>query len=330
MARNFEAERLKTRKMETMGAEPVSGNQYVLKRGGYEAVVASVGASLRVLTYGGRNLVVPFGADEIRPAYRGATLAPWPNRVVDARYVFEGVEYQLPVNEPARGHALHGLVDELDFEIVHQTPTELTLATVIEPQDGYPWRVRLTTTYNLSDDGLNQSVETENLSNGIAPIGLSAHPYLVAGEGCVDDWTLELAADQVLLVSPDRLAPTKLVEVPAELDFRTARQIDATKIDHAYTGLRRDDAGRATVKITAEEGTGVAMDWAADCPWVQLHTADLSVGDPGHRAGLAVEPMTCSPDAFNASNYAFETGLLTLEPGATAEASWRIFATENQ
>ena len=93
-----------------MARTPLSGVQHAHRAAhGYEAVIASVGASLRSLTYEGRDLVVPFDADEVRPAYRGATLAPWPNRVVDGRYTFGGVEQQLPLTEPARGHALHGL-----------------------------------------------------------------------------------------------------------------------------------------------------------------------------------------------------------------------------
>ena len=63
-----------------MARTPASGIQHTIRAGEYEAVIASVGATLRSLTYAGRDLVVPFGADEVRPAHRGATLAPWPNR----------------------------------------------------------------------------------------------------------------------------------------------------------------------------------------------------------------------------------------------------------
>src|SRR5918993_5311176 len=66
--------------------EPLSGRRVRLRAGDYQATIASIGASLRELTWQGRNLVVPFAEDEVRPAYRGAVLAPWPNRVVDGRY----------------------------------------------------------------------------------------------------------------------------------------------------------------------------------------------------------------------------------------------------
>ena len=71
----------------------LSGTQHALRAGDYEAVISSVGASLRSLTFDGRDLTVPFDADEVRPSYRGATLAPWPNRIVDGLYTFAGVEF---------------------------------------------------------------------------------------------------------------------------------------------------------------------------------------------------------------------------------------------
>ncbi|GAA1960546.1 aldose 1-epimerase family protein [Microbacterium deminutum] len=308
---------------------PASGVQHALRAGDYEAVIASVGATLRSLTYDGRDLIVPFDADEVRPSHRGATLGPWPNRVVDGRYTFEGVQRQLALTEPARGHALHGLITWLDFEAIDKGPDHVTLAQRIEPQTAYPWRIVVKTTFTLASDGLTQSVSARNESDGPAPWGTGPHPYLVAGAGHVDDWTLELPAAQVLAVTPDRLIPTDLVAVdadePERFDFRVARPIASAAIDHAYTGLSRDDAGRATVRVTSSGGNGVAMSWDAACPWVQIHTADRP-GLPINRIGLAVEPMTCAPDAFNADTYAFDAGLIVLEPGATTEASWRISA----
>ncbi len=311
---------------------PVSGLQHTLRSGPYEAVIASVGASLRSLQYDGRDLVVPFDADELRPAYRGVTLAPWPNRVVDGRYVFGGREFELPLNERNREHALHGLASWLDFHIIGAKSDQVTLSATIEPQEGYPWRVDVVTTFSLGVDGLTQTVRARNRSEAPAPWGTAPHPYLVAGESSLDGWSLELPASEVLLVTDDRLIPTELspVEVadPARFDFRAPRMLGPVEIDHAYTGLMPDAGGGVTVTLTDAAGSGVAMTWDAACPWVQIHTADLPGGpaQPGHRVGLAVEPMTCAPDAYNDHNYDYDTGLVTLEPDAEAEASWRISA----
>ena len=308
----------------------LSGTQHALRAGDYEAVIASVGASLRSLTFDGRDLTVPFDADEVRPSYRGATLAPWPNRIVDGKFTFAGVERQVPLTEPARSHALHGLAGWLDYEAIDKGPSHVTLTAAIVPQTGYPWRVVVETTFTLDATGLTQTVTARNESPDAAPWGTGPHPYLVAGKGHVDDWTLDLPATEVLAVTPDRLSPIDLRAVdadePQRFDFRTARRIGTVEIDHAYTGLTRDAQGLATVRVTDAGGSGVEMVWDAACAWVQIHTSDKGVGKPGHRTGLAVEPMTCAPDAFNASRYDYDAGLIVLQPGESASASWRIAA----
>ncbi len=207
---------------------------------------------------------------------------------------------------------------------------EVTLATEIVPQAGYPWRLHVETTYRLSADGLTQTVAATNRSADAAPFGTGPHPYLVAGPARLDEWTLDLPADQVLEVTDAQLAPIGLADVTGSprFDWRAERTLGDVEIDHAFTGLQRTD-GAAVVRLTDPSGTGVEMVWDAACPWVQIHTADLppladGSAPAGHRAGLAVEPMTCAPDAFNAERYDYDAGLVVIEPGATAAASWRI------
>ncbi|WP_311245484.1 aldose 1-epimerase family protein [Microbacterium sp. WCS2018Hpa-23] len=304
-------------------ARPRSGRQLRIAGHGYEAVIASIGASLRVLSFEGRDLVVPFDADEVRPGYRGTTLAPWPNRIVDGRYTFGGAEHQLALTEPARGQALHGLLAWAEFEDRLVLDDRVVLAAVIEPQAGYPFRVEVETEYRIDADGLHQTVTAHNLGADAAPWGTGPHPYLVAGPGGrVDDWTLTLPASEVLTVTDDRLSPVALEGVAEhpQWDFRAARPIADVFIDHAFTGLARE-GGVAEVRVVTDAGTGVAMTFDERCPWVQVHTADNPEIDAIHRIGLAVEPMTCPPDAFNS-----RTDLVVLEPGAAHAASWSISA----
>jgi len=304
-----------------------SGRQLRIAAAGYRAEIASIGATLRTLTIDGRDLVVPFGADAVRPGYRGATLAPWPNRIVDGRYRFEGAEHQLPLTEPERSHALHGLLAWVEFEDRLVLDDRVVLAAVILPQTGYPFRVEVEVEYRLDADGLHQTVTAHNVGADAAPWGTGPHPYLVAGPPAgsgtqrVDDWTLTLPASEVLTVTPDRLSPVAVEPVTQhpEWDFRTPRPIADVFIDHAFTELDRTD-GAAEVRLTAVDGHGVGMAWDERCPWVQVHTADTPATPETHRIGLAVEPMTCPPDAFNSG-----VDLVTLAPGATHAASWRIF-----
>lgn len=316
---------------------PLSGEQHTLEAGDYRAEIAGVGATLRALTFRGRDLVVPFPADQLRPNFRGATLVPWPNRIVDGRYRFAGQDHQAALTEPSRSHALHGLGAWLPWRAVPEStdaapggPAIVTLATTIEPQPGYPWRLAVQTRFTLDEDGLTQEVRATNLSAAPAPFGTGPHPYL-AVPGALEDAVFELPADLVLETTDDRLIPTELspVEVDAaRFDFRAARPLGAVEIDHAFTGLRAGDDGTVTATLVDAGGIGVALHWDAACPWVQVHTADLPGGaaQPGHRIGLAVEPMTCAPDAFNDDRYPFDTGLRILPPGGSAAASWRLQA----
>ena len=301
--------------------DPLSGEQFELSAGDYRATIASVGASLRELTWQGRHLVVPFDAHEIRPDYRGAVLAPWPNRVVDGKYQFDGLEHQLALTEPERGDALHGLVVWQDFTPINEESSAVTLGATVPAQTGYPFRLELTVTYSLTRQGLTVSLGASNTSPRPAPFGTGIHPYLCAGPGGVNDWFLKLPAASVLAVTPDRLIPLEVhlvTESASQFDFRSQRAIGDTFLDHAFTHFSADSDGMFTARLTDAAGEGVAIRWGKDCPWLQVHTADRP--DPAtNRIGLAIEPMTCPPDAFNSGS-----DLLTLPVGGSTSVQWHL------
>jgi aldose 1-epimerase len=298
------------------------GEEYRIAHGHYTAVVTEVGGGLRQLRHDDRDLVVPYDEGRVRPLYRGALLVPWPNRVVDGRYTFDGVEHQLPLTEPEHGHALHGLVAWERFEPREVTPGAVTLAHRIVPQAGYPFSLEVVVRYALDDDGLTTTVVARNTGEQRAPYGVGSHPYLVAGPGAVDDWTLELPADRVMQVTADRLAPVGLTAVAdTALDFRERRRIGSLEVDHAFTGLAPGRDGQVRARVLTDDGTGVGCRWdPAALPWVQVHTADRPAPEPS-RLGLALEPMSCAPDAFSSG-----LGLVVLEPGGEHHAQWTVAA----
>ena len=305
-------------------------NEFTLSAGGYTAVVTSRAAALRVLQFEDRDLVVPFPEGGPIPDYRGIIAAPWPNRVADGKYTFDDVEYQLPINETERETALHGLAFPLDWTLKESDAASLTLSCTVGPSEGYPFVVELSAQYVLNDAGFHTSVTARNAADVAAPYGVCPHPYLVAGSSPMDEWVLEFAADSFLEVTPDRLLPVSLEPVAGHsFDFRSARPIGSTEIDHAFTDITFD-GGLARLSLRDPAGTGVGMSgvgmsgvgmsWDQSCPWLQIHTADKPAPLP-NRLGLAVEPMTCPPDAFNSG-----TDLIRLEPGAQHTASWSIYA----
>ena len=298
-----------------------AGAEFNIRAGEYTAVITARAGALRELRHRGRDLIVPFPAGGPIPDYRGIVAAPWPNRIADGRYTFDGAEFEVPVNEPDRGCALHGLVFPLDWDLESQNESSVTLSCTAGPTPGYPHTVRIVVEYRLSGEGLSSQVTAVNVGGTAAPYGVCPHPYLVAGPSPLDEWTLEIPAGKFLEVTPDRLLPKETRSVEGhEFDFRAPRIIGATEIDHAFTDIAFDGGGRARVLVRDPGGTGVGMSWDRTCQWLQIHTADKQPPAP-NRLGLAVEPMTCPPDAFNSG-----VDLIRLEPGATHEASWSIFA----
>jgi aldose 1-epimerase len=297
----------------------LGGDEYLLAHGRYRAVVTEVGGGLRVLQYAGRDLVMSYPAGTLRPRFAGSLLAPWPNRIRDGRYQLNGTSYQLPVTEPERGNALHGLVVWERFDARRHDDTAITLTHLLVPTPGYPFEIEIAARYELGDGGLTTTITARNLGRMTAPWGTAAHPYLLGGDGRVDRWTLSLPAGQVLDVTPDRLLPESCRPVRHDMDFRIPRRIGRTEIDHAFTGLVPDSDGLARVRLYGSSRVGVqcAFDPAV-LPWVQVHTGDLP-GSEESRRGLALEPMTCAPDAFNSG-----AGLVRLAPGAEHTAAWTL------
>jgi aldose 1-epimerase len=286
---------------------------------GYTALVDTLGATLCALEHHGRPMVVAQQPGTATVDYRGVVCVPWPNRLADGRYRFGGRVLEVPVTEPDRGTALHGLGVDRDWEVVSCSATEVVLALRLGSDPGYPFAVRVEAKYALGEDGLRAEILARNEGGDAAPFGSCPHPYLVAGPGRVDDWVLELDAARYLQVSPQRLLPAELSDTAGgAFDFRSGRTIGDASIDNAFTGVAARD-GWCTVRVAAPDGHGVVLGWPPRTAWVQIHTGDYIRGGP--RGGLAVEPMDCPPDAFNSGE-----DLVVLEPGAEHSLTWELSA----
>ncbi|MCI1674752.1 MAG: aldose 1-epimerase family protein [Ancrocorticia sp.] len=296
---------------------PLSDHQYSIACGDFEAHVASVGGALRALTYCGEYLISPFDEDELMPGMRGAILAPWPNRIRDGAYTFSGSQYQLPINEIVTGNASHGFAFMQGFTLHEQTEDSVTLRACLEPQRGYPWRIRLEVRFSVTEEGFTERITATNLSGSAAPFGMAVHPYCLAGPekpNGVNDWLLQVPAS-TFLRTDDRLLPTVDASVDADggvFDFRKARPIGNTELDTAFTGFD------GNVRLTDKSGHGVEVILGDGVRWVQIYSAHKAPGS-GYRASLAVEPMTCPADAFNSGR-----DVVILEPGDETALEWAI------
>jgi aldose 1-epimerase len=287
-----------------------SGEQWTVRAGGYEATVVSVGGGLRGLTYDGRPVLLGYGEDEAAHAGIGQHLIPWPNRITDGKYTFEGVAQQLYLTEPARHNAIHGLTRWANWLRVDDgsDPAALVVGHRLHGQPGYPHQLDLRLDYRLSD-GLTVTATATNIGGTSAPYGYGAHPYLTVGRS-IDECVLEFTASDRLEVSAERMQPVGLTPVAgSEFDFSGGRVIGSTSIDNAFTGLD----GTWTVSLTDPDTVARSV-LSSDTPWMQLFTGE-AVG----RTALAVEPMTCPPDAFVTGQ-----DLVVLKPGESHTTSFSV------
>ena len=124
-----------------------------------------------------------------------------------------------------------------------------------------------------------------------------------------------------MLVHDERDVPTGSEPVDGtDYDFRTTRPIGDTRLDNAFTDLERGADGRAHVSL-ADPATGRQLTvWVDEhYPYLMLFTGD-PLPDVNRRA-LAVEPMTCPPNAFRTGD-----SVIRLAPGESAAGTWGISA----
>lgn len=248
-----------------------------------------------------------YAAGELADGGRGQVLAPWPNRLRDGRWSWRGRDLRLPLSEPAGGTAIHGLVRWALWEQTGPGRLEHTLA----PQPGYPFWLRLSASYVSSGPGAWSVTHTAtNLSREPTPYGLGQHPYLTVGTPLVDAAELTVRAGRQLEADARGL-PTG--ERPSE---GWSGRIGPAVLDATLTDLVRGSDGRAEVVLRGPDR--MVRLWAAEAfPWLQVFSGDTLA--TGRRTGLAVEPMTCPPDALASGR-----DLVVLEPGETWSGSWGV------
>jgi aldose 1-epimerase len=295
-----------------------SGEQIELRAGDQQIVVVEVGAGLRSYTVEGRDVLDGYGAGEMASAGRGQVLVPWPNRIQDGAYEFAGKRHQLPLDEPEARNAIHGLVRWVCWSTATRESDRVVLEHVLRPQPGYPFSLALGLEYSLSDDGLRVMSTATNIGTEAAPYGSGMHPYLTLGAGQVDELLLH-APGRTVLQTDDRGIPVGSKPVQGtEYDFRRPRPIGETRLDHAFTDLEREDDGHAHVELLDPEGGATLSLWLdGSYGFLQLFTGDPIPAIA--RRSLAVEPMTCAPNAFRTGE-----GLLVLQRGESTSATWGI------
>jgi aldose 1-epimerase len=294
-----------------------SGEQYEISHGDQHATVVEVGGGVRAYRVGDRDVLHPYHVDAICDGAHGAPLVPWPNRIRDGRYTFDGVEYQVALSEPEKSNAIHGFLRWRSWRAVEHSADRVVLATRLHPHPGYPFMLDVQVDYSLGEQGLTVATTTTNVGDTACPYAHGQHPYLSPGTGTIDACTLRFPAGFRIETDEERQLPTADVPVAGTpYDFAEPRALGDLAIDHAFGDLPRDDDGRAWMELTGADGR-TARAWVDHTyPYLQVFTAD-TLAPERRRGGLGCEPMTSPPDAFGTGR-----DVLRLEPGEAVRNTW--------
>ncbi|MGY1622376.1 aldose epimerase [Geodermatophilus sp. SYSU D00965] len=271
------------------------------------------GGGLRALAVGGWAVLDGYPTGTVPAGRRGGVLLPWPNRLRDGRWAWAGRELQLDVAAPGKP-AAHGLVSWQPFAVLSRFSDAVTVGTVVEPRPGYPFRLAVAIDYALRPDRLTVTVRVRNAGGEPAPFGVGMHPYLAVGateDGGIADAELTVPARTALVT--DGGLPTG---ERAPFDGAVGG-IGDRAIDTPLTDLVRDDDGWARVRLAGPAGrVELAVD--GSWPWLQVYTGD-TLPEGQRRRSVAVEPMTCPPNAL-----ADGVDLVVLDPGMAWAGSWTL------
>ena len=296
-----------------------SGKQFELQLGDQRIVVTEVGAALRRYVVEDVDVLEGYPSTEMCTGARGQSFVPWPNRIADGRYTFEGEEQQLPLTEPTAGNAIHGLTRWTPWHLVHDNHVSLRFAHWLPPQPGYPFALRCEITYRLTGSGLVVETVATNVGDRPCPYATGAHPYLQLGADQVEDLQVRLPAAS-WYPTDDRGIPTERRSVAGtDRDLRELTPIGDLVLDTAFTDLDRSADGTSTVLVSRSDGARAELWMDEQYRYVELFTGDSLPEKSRRRRSLAVEPMSAAPNAFRTGD-----GLRTLDPGSSHHATWGL------
>lgn len=303
-----------------------SGERFDLDNGTATASIGAVAAVLRELRVGGVRVTESVGDDVLPPMGCGIVLAPWPNRVRDGRWTWNGAEQLLDISERGTGNASHGLLRNVAYELRERAAdgASVTLGAFIAPQHGWPFRLDTEVTYALEVDGLTITHRARNLGDEEAVWAVGAHPYLRVGEHDPDTLSVRVSGASRLRVDGQKI-PVETLPVDAASDLRVARPVADLDLDLAFGDLGIPAGGRADVaELAAPDGARVTIWHDAAFGWCQSYTPRNfprpTAGDPDAVGrAIALEPMTAPPDALNSG-----VDLVRLAPGESWAASWGV------
>ncbi|WP_051008811.1 aldose 1-epimerase [Halomonas smyrnensis] len=265
------------------------------------ALVPSIGGAVSRLSLVGRDVLRPLGAElsEDAKAVRhsgGYMLAPYSNRIADARFPWDGSPIRLARNFGDHPHSLHGFAWQRGWTVQASDPGSASLVLDHPADTDWPWRCRLRQIWRLNGLDATLTLEVENLDERDMPAGIGWHPYFLR-EG------LDMAFRcKGVWLNDDRQLPRTHVDVPAEWDFDKRRPPGPATLDHCFT------TWDSRVDL-AWPSRGIAISMTASEAF-----SHLVVFTPAGRDFVGIEPVSHANDALNMAD-PVAAGMRRLPPG---------------
>jgi len=297
-----------------------------------ERAVIVPGAGCQCLSYRAGALEViagPANPDAWREhPHRGGIpiLFPWPGRIAGARFTFKGREYQVPVNEPARGNSIHGFASERAFRVTRRGPYFVT--SILDSSDYsdlssiWPWPFTLEIDYEVGN-GLRLKARVTNTGDSVMPFGFGAHPYFHAPlnpAGKRDAMLVQLDAEARWALDASLIPTGNTESLTGKYDLREPRPLGADTYDDAFRMAPASSSDEPAPRARLiDPSLKIALEVRADPAF-----GNFVVYAPSDNAVVALEPYTCAPDAFNLAARGVAAGMRELAPGQTFEAAFEI------
>jgi aldose 1-epimerase len=269
------------------------------------------------------DILEPVAFDDFlsRPTSYGIpVLFPFPNRIRDGAFTFQGSAYQ--VNPPR-----HGFVRDKAWTVVEVESSESGGAWLRCRFDArqhaeailsqFPFPFVLEMTYRLRDGRLGIHLTATNTGERAMPVGYGLHPYFRRpARG-----TIQVAANNRWELA-DSLPTGKVLELDEAYDLRQPHDLAGLALDDMYSGLTTTAAGMTECLLTdSDRDTETVVEFSArQFPFVVVYTP------PAPRQAICIEPNTCPTDAFNLEPRGVASNVITLEAGA--QASFDVYVYE--
>ncbi|TAH23979.1 MAG: aldose 1-epimerase [Cytophagales bacterium] len=240
----------------------------------------------------------------INDGFKGCKLLPFPNRIKNGEYQFEDKTYFLEKNNPP--HALHGLLlyktYKVDSSHTDSDAAELNLSYIYDNENiGYPFQFETKINIRLDQSGLTKTTTIKNLGTSPLPIGDGWHLYFKMENNSINETALTLPSSHQLIADETLIPTGKSIEFD---EFRNSKLIKDQHFDDCFALENNNSV--AKIILTDQKNNYSIIAWQKtgfnQYNFTQIYT-------PKHRKSIAIEPMTCQPNAFNSKE-----GLILLQP----------------